>query len=120
MIDKKEIRRQYKQTIQPMGVYRITNTANGKIFIGSSKNLTGTFNSLRFQLELGSYRNKELQADFTAFGKEKFSFDVVDYLEPKEDPSYNYTKDLEMLEEMWVEKLKPFGDKGYNNIPNHT
>jgi len=66
-----------------MGIFRITNLVNGKIFVGSSKNLTGTFNSIRFQLELGSYRNKELQADFTNSGKDKFSFDVVDNLEPK-------------------------------------
>ena len=42
------------------------------------------------------------------------SSEVVDYLEPKEDPGYDYTKDLMVLEEMWVEKLQPFDEKGYN------
>ena len=41
MIDKKELKKQYKQTLQPMGVYQIKNLVNGKIFIGSVKNLPG-------------------------------------------------------------------------------
>lgn len=114
MIDKKELKKQYKQTLQPMGIYKIINAGNGKIFIGSAKNLPGKINSIKFQLESGSHLNKELQEDFVKFGKIKFNFEVIDYLEPKEDPDYNYTEDLKILEEMWLEKLKPFGEKGYN------
>ena len=50
------------------------------------------------------------------FGKENFLFEVLDNLEPKEDPSYNYTEDLQTLEDMWIEKLQPFNDKGYNKL----
>ena len=114
MIDKKELKKQYKQTLQPMGIYQIKNLANGRIFIGSAKNLTGKLNSAKFQLEHGSHPNSELQKDFKRLSEKSFSFEVVDYLEPKEDPGYDYTKDLMVLEEMWVEKLQPFDEKGYN------
>jgi len=38
----------------------------------------------------------------------------LDQLEPKEDPAYNYTDDLTVLLELWLEKLQPFEDRGYN------
>jgi hypothetical protein len=113
-MDKKELKKQYKQTVQPMGIYQIKNITNGKIFLGNSKNLPGKLNSVKFQLEHGSHPNAELQKDFSEFGEKNFSFEVIDTLESKEDTSYNYTKDLAVLEEMWLEKLQPFSEKGYN------
>ena len=114
MIDKKELKKQYKQTLPPMGVYRIENLVNGKILIGSSKNLTGKVNSYKFQLKQGTHMNRELQRDYIQFGEENFSFAVLDYLEPKDGPDYDYANDLATLEEMWLEKLRPYGEKGYN------
>lgn len=114
MIDKKKLKREYKETVQPMGVYRITNTVDGKIFIGASKNLKAAYNSNMFQLNGGMHRNKELQAAYSHLGEESFSFDVLDYLEPKQDPGYDYSEDLKVLEEMWIDKLQPFDEKGYN------
>ena len=114
MLDKKELKKQYKQTLTPMGIFQIKNLDNDRIFIGSSKNLPGKFNSIKFQLKMGSYINQELQKDYNNLGEEKFSFEVIDKLEPKEDLSYDYTEDLNVLEEMWIEKLQPFDEKGYN------
>lgn len=114
MINKRELKKQYKETLPPMGIYRIENMINGKILIGGTKNLTGKANSFRFQLNQGTHRNKELQKDYIQFGEENFSFAVVDYLEPKDGPHYNYTNDLAVLEDMWLEKLQPYDGKGYN------
>ena len=113
-MDKKEIRRQYKETVQPMGVYQLRNTVNGKIFIASSKNLKAKENSFIFQTKLGAHVSSELQNDYNTFGADKFVFEILDYLEPKEGVNYDYTQDLSALEELWVEKLQPFGEKGYN------
>jgi hypothetical protein len=114
MIDKKELKKKYKETALPMGIFRIKNMVNDKIFIGSSKNLKGKLNSIRFQLEQGVYLNKDLQKDFNSFGSENFSFEAIDFLEPKENS--DYTKELAVLEQMWLEKLQPFGDRGYNKM----
>lgn len=118
MINKKEIIRKYKETKQPMGIYRITNLLNGKIFIGSSKCVDTIFNSARFQLKMGSYFIKELQKDFTCHGEACFRFDVVDQLEHNDDQEYDFTDDLRALEEMWLEKLQPYDEKGYNSRKN--
>ncbi len=114
MIDKKELKKQYKQTVQPMGVYQIRNLINGKIFIGSSKNLHAKSNSFRFQLNAGLHINKKLQHEYSQFGDENFVLEVLDYLKPKEDIGYDYTEDLKVLEDLWIEKLAPFDERGYN------
>lgn len=113
-MDKKALRKQYKETLQPMGVFKIQNKVNGKILIVSSNNLPGRINREKFQLDMGGHPNTELQKDYKEFGKDSFIFEIIDHLKPKEDPAYNYTDDLVVLEEMWIEKLQPFGDKGYN------
>jgi hypothetical protein len=114
MIDKNRIKKEYKQTLPPMGVYQIRNLANGKILIGSCKNLPGKINSHRFQLKMGSHRNRALQSDYTCLGEEKFSFEILDKLGAKEDPQYDYTMDLSILEKMWLDKLQPYGERGYH------
>lgn len=114
MIDKNKIKREYKQTVPPMGVYQIKNLANGKILVGCSKNLPGKINSHRFQLKMGSHRNRMLQSDYNSLGAESFSFEVLDLLEPQEDPKYDYTGDLEVLEKMWLERLQPYDERGYH------
>jgi hypothetical protein len=114
MINKREIIKQYKQNPQEMGIFQIKNKINGKILIGNAKNLNAKFNSIKFQLKNGSHFNKEFQKDYDKFGEESFIFEKVDILKPKDDKNYDYTDDLELLEEMWLEKLQPFNEKGYN------
>ncbi|MCJ7790491.1 MAG: GIY-YIG nuclease family protein [Candidatus Atribacteria bacterium] len=113
-MNKKELKKQYTQTTQPMGVYQVKNLANGKIFIDSGQNVPGKINSCKFQLSNGSHMNKALQEDFNKFGLDNFSFEIIELLEPKEDAKMDYTDDLKMLEEIWIEKLQPFDERGYN------
>jgi group I intron endonuclease len=115
-MDKKELIKQYKQTVQPMGIYQVKNIKNGRVFIGSAKDLRGRINSNRFQLKTGAHFNKELQNDFNETSEENFSFEILDYLKPNEDAGagFDYTEELKVLEEMWLEKLQPYGEKGYN------
>ncbi len=113
-MDKKELKKQYAQTPQPMGVYQVKNLINGKIFIASGLNINGKINSCRFQLIHGSHMNRTLQEDFKQTGAEHFTFEILDYLEPNDDPKTDYRDDLKTLEEMWIEKLKPFEPNGYH------
>jgi len=116
MINKAEIKKKYKLTEVPMGIYKITNLVNGKIFIGQSKNLTGRINRHKFGLKFGSEEIKELQKDYNELGEENFTFEVLDYLKPKDEPGYDYSDDLDCLEQLWLEKLQPYNDKGYNTL----
>ncbi len=110
----KKLKLDYKNRPPEGGVFQIKNLQNGKIFVSSSMNLRGAFNSAAFQLKMRGHRNKALQDDYNQFGPEQFSYDVLEELEPQEDPSYNYAEDLQTLEELWLEKLQPYGERGYN------
>ncbi len=115
---KKELKRQYLDNPPPMGVFQIRNTKNNKVFIGCSENLPGMLNRYRFQLKLGSHRNKDLQSDWNEFGQDAFVFEILDVLEPKTDPDWNSEKDLLELKELWLEKLNPYDEFGYNKHTN--
>jgi hypothetical protein len=58
--------------------------------------------------------NKSLQEDFNRICLDNFTFEIIDFLEPKEDLKIDYTDDLKLLEEIWIEKLQPFDEHGYN------
>ena len=116
MIDKNALKKEYIQNPPPMGVYKITNLANGKIFIGSHKNVKARINRHLFALENGTEEIKELMEDYRKYGEAKFTFEIIDVLKSKDEngPGYDYTEDLLTLEELWKDKLQPYGEKGYN------
>ncbi len=116
-MDKKALLREYKETPRPMGVYQIRNTVNGKLLIGTSVNLPAILNRHRAALRMGSHQNRELQKDWTEFGPEAFEFEELDTLTPPERPDYKPSDDLRALEELWLDKLSPFGARGYNPEP---
>lgn len=112
--DRKQLKAHYRQNPPEMGVYQIKNKINGKILIGSALNLAGKLNSHKFQLKLHVHKNRELQNDYDEYGSDNFEFEVLDLLEPTGETDQDYSRDLAMLEEMWLDKLMPFGDRGYH------
>ncbi len=113
-MDKKAAILAYKASRRPIGIFQVRNMVNEKIFVGSTLNLDAMFNRIRFQLYAGSHPNKLLVADWKQYGTGKFAFEVLEEIFPREDPNYDYAADLETLEDLWLEKLQPYGDKGYN------
>jgi len=105
-LDRRELIRKYKETPRPAGIFRVRNTINGRSVVGASLNLPGMLNRIRFQLEHGSHPDGELQNDWRAFGAEAFMFETLDQLAPSSDPGHDPTKDLQVLLQMWIEKLK--------------
>lgn len=111
-MNKKELKQSYKQTIRPMGIFQIRNLTNEKVFVSSSTNLEGIFNRHQFQLKLNGHPNKALQNDWNELSEENFSFEVLEELESR--AGLDDRKELEFLEDLWLEKLQPYGEKGYN------
>lgn len=114
MKTKQNIKREYKERAKPAGIFQIKNIANGKVFLGSSLNLEGPLNAHKFMLSTGSHRNPALQADWKTFGAENFLFEVLETIKATDDPDFNLTDELTLIEEIWIEKLQPFGENGYN------
>ncbi|WP_127507772.1 GIY-YIG nuclease family protein [Paenibacillus humicus] len=117
---KKELVSSYKQSFRPMGVYQIRNKENGKVLVCGSMDLPGAKNRLDFFKSTGMNTLHELKSDWKAYGAESFVFEELDQIKPREeyagDPEElkGYQAEVDALLELWIEKLQPYGDKGYN------
>lgn len=93
-----------------MLIYKITNTINGKIYIGK----TTLSEHLRFKLHKNElnrkkHNNKHLQRSWDKYGSENFTFEVIEYL----NISNNWS--LNELEIFYIKKLKSYMlEFGYN------
>jgi group I intron endonuclease len=114
MRSKQDIKREYKERKKPAGVFQVKNTSNGKILVGSSLNLEGPLNAHKFMLTIGKHRNEALQKEWNEFGGDKFVFEILEEVKVKDDPNFNIEDELTLLEQIWIEKLQPFGERGYN------
>jgi len=114
MKSKQDIKREYKERKKTAGVFQVKNIANGKVLLGSSLNLEGPLNAHKFLLTIGRHLNKGLQREWNEYGPDKFVFEILEVVKPKDDPNFNLSDELALLEEIWLEKLKPFGERGYN------
>jgi group I intron endonuclease len=114
MKTRQELKREYRERKKPAGVFQIRNTMNGKILLGSSLNLEGPLNSHRFMLQIGRHRNAELQRDWHKYGADRFAFEILEVVNVSEDPGFDVGDELTLLEHLWIEKLQPFGERGYN------
>lgn len=112
-----DLKREYKEKPPPMGVYAVRNRANGKVLVGSSLNAPGMLNRIRFELTSGMPRIPALLEDWRRDGADSFSFEVLDVLEPPKEPGVDLKAELQVLENLWLERLKPYGDAGYNEPP---
>ncbi|WP_290772899.1 GIY-YIG nuclease family protein [Anaerofustis sp.] len=101
-MDKKKLKKEYKELKPDMGVYKIAFEGSDKVYLGISEDLKGTMNSMSFQLKLGAYRsNASLQKDFNKYGDNNMSVEVLEYLEHiKDNDEKNYIEDLESLRDI--------------------
>ncbi|MDC0713725.1 GIY-YIG nuclease family protein [Stigmatella sp. ncwal1] len=113
-----ELKQAYKEKPPAMGVFAIRNRANGKVLVGSSLNLPGALNRARFELSTGIHRlYPALQEDWGRHGADSFSFEELDVLAPPEEPGVDLKEELRVLEALWLERLQPYGEAGYNTPP---
>lgn len=66
------------------GVYSITNIKNGKVYIGSSKNIKERWWQHKYELKLNKHSNEHLQRSYNKYGEDAFKFQVIDYCEENE------------------------------------
>lgn len=114
MVSRKDLKRAYKERKIPSGVFQVKNIANGKVLLGSSLNLEGVFNRHRFQLSAGGHPNRVLQRDWNTYGPDSFVFEVLEVVQVKDDPNFDLNDELTLMEQIWLEKVQPFGERGYN------
>lgn len=91
-----------------IGVYKITNLINGKVYIGSSTRcLNDRFSVHKSLLNNKKHPNNHLQNAWNEYGKENFTFEVLKELKDK-------NLILEMEEQFIQEFDATSKEKGYN------
>lgn len=87
------------------GVYKITNEATGKFYIGSSKNIEQRFNEHKMMLNNNKHVNIILQRSWNKHGSETFSFTILEECQPEQCIE---------REQYYLDLLQPFKSVGYN------
>ncbi|WNQ12520.1 GIY-YIG nuclease family protein [Paenibacillus aurantius] len=106
---------EFNQIKTYMGVAQIKNEVNGKIFIDSYPNLKNKWFTLQMQLNQGRFANAQLQKDWKGFGADAFTYEVLQQKET--DKITDMRWEQKQILKLWLQKLQPYGDKGYNKPP---
>ncbi|MDD4334038.1 MAG: GIY-YIG nuclease family protein [Desulfotomaculaceae bacterium] len=105
-IRKKELKMQYKQMKQDMGIFIIRSKANNKCFLKATPDLRGVINGTRVRLGGGVHPYRELQKEWDEFGPDNFTIEILENLEyDKDESKTDYSEELEVLQMLWEEKL---------------
>ncbi len=113
--NRKELLEKFKQIKDYMGVVKITNKVNGKIFIEAYPNLKNKWLTMQGQLKEGRHPNSQLQKDWSELGPDAFTYEVLEQKESGEITDMKW--ELKQIRKPWLDKLKPYGEKGYNKPP---
>ncbi|OAB47815.1 GIY-YIG nuclease family protein [Paenibacillus antarcticus] len=127
---RKQLVNEYQQLPRKIGVFQICNLVNGKVWIGSSLNLHGALNKEVFILNMGNHDCVPLQKEWKEYGEQQFKLEILEQLKLEEGESLigmiplnvpvnhptnkKHRKELVELEQKWLDKLQPYGDKGYH------
>lgn len=112
---RKDLLEEFKQIKTYMGVIQITNKVSGKIYVAAYPNLKNRWFTIQAQLDMGRHANSQLQKDWKELGPEAFSYEVLEEKEADEVTDMRWER--KQMEKPWLEKLQPYGDRGYNKEP---
>ena len=98
---RKAISQAYKLAFPSMGIFAIRNLATGRMLVDQSTNLSGSFNRHRTELLLGTHRNKALMTDWGIHGDAGFVFEVLQKIDERAEPDFDYKAELERLLAHW-------------------
>jgi len=87
------------------GIYSITNAKNGKVYVGSSMDVSRRLSQHRWALKRGDHKNHHLMAAWNKYGKDAFTFACLEECD---------AASLLSREQWWIEHLKSASIRGYN------
>lgn len=93
----------------PSGIYAITNTVNGKKYIGSALNIKTRWSFHNSMLRLGKHHSQKLQRSWVKHGADSFLFSVIEYVPNR--------LDLIAREQVWIDHFNAATKLGYNMRP---
>lgn len=109
---KKAYKEKVAKEVKESGVYQIRNMFNGKIYLGSAREIS-KLEGLTYQLNNRSFPNSKLQEDWNSLGESSFAIEILEKFEETGETS-EVMKQLSDMKKDWKQKLQPYGDKGYH------
>ncbi len=105
---RKKIINSYKARRAHGGVFAIRNSANGKSYVAATTDIQGSKNRFEFSQATGGCAFKLMQDDFQRYGKDVFTFEILEQLTQKEGQSDgDFKNDIDELYSMIVEGIGP-------------
>lgn len=89
-----------------MCIYKIVNTVNGKVYVGSANDFKSRKALHLHMLRGNQHHSVHLQRAWNKHGESVFKFEVVEEVDAQSD--------LIPSEQAWLDVLQPFGEYGYN------
>ena len=89
------------------GVYKIINLVNGKIYVGSSKDIKNRWTQHIKALNEGTHGNIHLQNAWNKYHEENFKFKIIEECSPE----IQFER-----EQFYLNELNPFDHNGYNIV----
>ena len=91
------------------GVYKITNTVSGRVYVGSSSNISKRWLAHKFLLKNGQHHSRLLQRSWDKHGADVFVFEII----------VLFPVDLLLQKEQeWIERLNAASPRnGFNVLP---
>lgn len=114
---RKELQAQYKQIEIMMGAVQITNTQNGKLYVGVYPDIKNKWQSIQNALDSGIFSSGALVRDWREYGRDAFTYQVLEQTPQGPETPEERSWTLKKLERKWLDKLQPYGEKGYNRKP---
>jgi hypothetical protein len=105
---KKEAISKFKEQKPSLGIYAVRCTANGQVWVGSSRNLNAARNAIWFSLRNAGHREESLQHAWNSHGAPAFEFEILEKL--KEDVATLAIADLlKEKKQYWMKQLDASG-----------
>lgn len=103
---KREIISEYKQRKTTGGVYKVTNTANGRYLIKAEVDLQSFQNRFDFAQRMNTYLHPKMQKDHKEYGSQVYVLEFLEETEKKElESDMGFRDRLKRMEEAWAEKF---------------
>ncbi|GGC67600.1 GIY-YIG nuclease family protein [Undibacterium terreum] len=112
---KSQLKFAYKMALPPHGLYVIRNLATGACYVDISTNTTSMLNRHRFELVRGNHRCKAMQQDWKQYGDAGFVMEVLQPLEERAEPDFDYAAALAEMLKQWRENNPALVEKLYNS-----
>ena len=92
--------REARDAFPPMGIYAVCALSSNHMMLGSSRNVHAALNRARFELRMGTHRDRVLQAEWHRSGADSLRFDVLELVKDREDADFDYAGELKALEQI--------------------